>query len=387
MERKLATIRKIADLRPIEGADLIELAIIDGWQSVVKKGEFNVGDQIVYCEIDSWIPHTIAPFLSKGAVPKEYNGIPGAKLKTIKLRGQISQGLILSVASCIEQSGCWIPLVEALVEGEDASEWLNIQKWEPVATGMGETKGSFPDFIPKTDQERVQNITGYLIDDAIGFPHRIQYEVTTKLEGRSITIYYHNGSIGVCSRNQELVIDGNVAGSCYVKTAIDSKIFDALRKHCYNKQISPDYQDGEQPYCVNVAIQGELMGPGVEGNHEGLDRLKIFIYDVYNIDTMDYLLPQARRHFVEALLQHCDQNIIEHIPVLHNDFPLSSLCGEMPNRDIVLEKAFELADGPSLRHTIREGVVLKQTKWYDRGTKQPLSWKIINNNYLLTVSK
>jgi RNA ligase (TIGR02306 family) len=93
--RKLASIRKIADIRPIPDADAIEVAVVDGWKVVVKKGEYSVGDLAVYLEIDAWVPHALAPFLSKGQEPREYNGVKGERLRTVKLRGQVSQGLLL----------------------------------------------------------------------------------------------------------------------------------------------------------------------------------------------------------------------------------------------------------------------------------------------------
>jgi len=95
-ERQLVTIKRITQLLPIEGADKIELAIVDdSWKVVVEKGLHQVNNLIFYFEIDSWIPHELAPFLSKGKEPREYNGVKGEKLRTIRLRKQLSQGLIL----------------------------------------------------------------------------------------------------------------------------------------------------------------------------------------------------------------------------------------------------------------------------------------------------
>ena len=97
--RKLATIRKIDSLTPIEGADKIELATVGGWKVVAQKGLYNVGDLAVYFEIDSWIPETLAPFLVKGKEARVFEGVAGERLKTIKLRGQISQGLLMPKVS------------------------------------------------------------------------------------------------------------------------------------------------------------------------------------------------------------------------------------------------------------------------------------------------
>ena len=95
--RKLATVEVISEIRPHTNADALEIAIVRGWQVVVRKGEFVQGQTVVYFEIDSWIPTEIAPFLSKGAEPREYEGIKGERLRTIKLRGEISCGMILPI--------------------------------------------------------------------------------------------------------------------------------------------------------------------------------------------------------------------------------------------------------------------------------------------------
>lgn len=126
ISRKLASIQRIAEVKPIEGADLIEAYRVGGWWVVDSKGKYQVDDKVVYCEVDSWVPTEVAPFLSKGKEPKEYNGVKGERLRSVKLRGQVSQGLFLPVSVCIEAFGC-IPM---LVEGQDVSEWVNIQKWE-----------------------------------------------------------------------------------------------------------------------------------------------------------------------------------------------------------------------------------------------------------------
>lgn len=120
--RKMATIQIIRDITPIEGADAIALAHINGWAAVVRKGKFSVGQYVVFCEIDSWVPHEIAPFLSKGKEPREYLGVKGERLRSVKLRGQLSQGLILP-PNILPQG--------SYLEGEDVSEKLGIVKYEP----------------------------------------------------------------------------------------------------------------------------------------------------------------------------------------------------------------------------------------------------------------
>lgn len=152
MERKLATIQKIREIRPIEGADAIELAIINNWQVVVAKDVgHKVGDFVVYCEIDSFLPiREEFEFLRKSSF-KKMGVQEGFRLKTIKLRGQISQGLVLPI-SVLEGSDDAI----VIEEGVDVSEVLGIVKYDPPIPAQlaGKVKGHFPSFIRKTDEER-----------------------------------------------------------------------------------------------------------------------------------------------------------------------------------------------------------------------------------------
>lgn len=154
-ERKLATIRKISNILPIHNADAIEVAVIDGWTAVVKKGEFQKDELVIYCEIDSWIPHEVAPFLSKGEEPKEYEGIKGERLRTMKFRGQLSQGLVLPISILPRSLG--FEFATDKVIGEDVTNWLGIVKWErPLNASLsGNVKGNFPWFLNKTDQEHL----------------------------------------------------------------------------------------------------------------------------------------------------------------------------------------------------------------------------------------
>ncbi len=166
-ERELATVRMIDAIEAIDGADAIEVAIVGGWAVVVKKGEFAAGDLAVYLEIDSWVPTELAPFLSKGQDPREYNGVKGERLRTIKLRGQISQGLLLPMLM-LDETTRGGDAVNFCEEGSNVTEVLGIQKWEAPANAQlaGQARGNFPPLIPKTDQERVQNLS-QLIDALI----------------------------------------------------------------------------------------------------------------------------------------------------------------------------------------------------------------------------
>lgn len=118
--RKLATVRTISQITPIQGADRIELAVVDGWKCVIKKGEFAVGDRVVYCEIDSFLPIRDEFEFLRSSSFKRMDEREGFRLRTVRLRGQISQGLLLST-SILEQS----PEL-----GDDVSDQLGIVKYE-----------------------------------------------------------------------------------------------------------------------------------------------------------------------------------------------------------------------------------------------------------------
>jgi RNA ligase (TIGR02306 family) len=331
--RKLASIRRIADILPIEGADAIEVAVVDGWKVVTKKGEYKPGDLAVYLEIDSWVPHELAPFLSKGQEPREYNGVKGERLRTVKLRGQVSQGLLLSIEDVFpgaDRKFWWSQV------GVDVSEKLGIQKWEPEIPAQlaGQVRGLFPThLIPKTDQERIQNC----------FPEvqakgDVTYEVTLKLDGTSCTIFRWEGELRVCSRNLELKVNDENKDNTLVAMAL--KIADKV-KHGY-------------------ALQGEVMGPGIQGNREGFKEHQFFVFDIYDIDEQEYLPPYARSN-------HCQTMGIDHVPVFFTDcLPMNSV-----------DRFLVLADGPSINHKVREGVVFKCN------TDPSFSFKVINNQFLL----
>ena len=328
--RKMASIRVIDKIEPIEGADAIEAAVIGGWKVVVKKGEFAIGDLAVYLEIDSWVPTELAPFLSKGKEPREFNGVKGERLRTVKLRGQLSQGLLLPYNTISEYG--------MVVDGDDVTEFLGIQKWErPMNAQLaGMAKGNFPSLIPKTDQERVQNLV-----KEIAAADGMAFEVTEKLEGSSMTCYLIDGVFGVCSRNLDL------------KETADNTFWQVARAEGIEEKMR-EIPDGEW------AIQGELIGPGIQGNIYKLSNPEFRVFDVYNIKSGEYLTPVFRRALIERMG-------LKHVPVLNSEYTL----------DQTVDEILASAEGQSCHaKTEREGIVFKQV---DGG----MTFKAISNKYLL----
>lgn len=346
MTRKLARIAQITDIKPIDGADSIECAVVEnGWNVVVKKGEYQVNDIAIYCEVDSWIPHELAPFLSKGQEPRVYNGVKGERLRTVKLRGQISQGLLLPIQVAEERG--MLPLVSLhTVIGHPMAVQLGIQKYEPPIPAClgGDIKGAFPSFIPKTDQERCQN----LHDEIFNEHYDEEYEVTIKLDGTSCTIYYKDGDVGVCGRNWELKeTETNTLWKC----AHQQGIIDGLEK-----------------LGRNLAIQGEVIGEGIQKNQEQIKGQKFFIFDIYDIDAGRYLNAHER-YGVD--MQLFTEGSIPHVPIM--------IVGKVlkDNKFETIEDLLAYADGPSLNpQAKREGLVFKSLD-------SDFTFKAISNKWLL----
>jgi RNA ligase (TIGR02306 family) len=350
--RKLASIRTIDSIDPIEGADAIEVATVGGWKIVVKKGEFAVGDLAVYLEIDSWVPTELAPFLSKGKEPREFNGVKGERLRTVKLRGQISQGLLLPVTQ-FDETRCMLPQVQVelgdfttgskmVYIGDDVTEALGIVKWEKPMNAQlaGMARGNFPSLIPKTDQERAQNLVKEIV---AANEAGTRFEITEKLEGSSMTCYLIDGVFGVCSRNLDLK---ETEGNAFWATARELDIEGKMR----------EIPDGEW------AIQGELIGPGIQNNIYKLSKTEFHVFDVYNIKSGEYLTPVFRRALIERMG-------LTHVPVLLVDKDLG--VGSVDEILQWAEGASKLNDKQE-----REGIVFKEVNG-------GMSFKAISNKYLL----
>ena len=319
--RKMASIQKIAEIKPIDGADLIVAYRINGWW-VVDKKDYQVDDLVVYCEPDAWIPNSLCPFLSKDREPREFNGVKGEKLRTVRLRGQYSQGLILPF-SVIPESLKQHPSFWDEVDGFDVSEVLGIQKWEPPipACLAGKMRGNFPSFIPKTDQTRIENLGRSLEPWQ---KEELQWSIQEKLEGSSMTVYVYNDREGVCSRNIDLYeTDDNTFWKI-------TKTYDILNRIKSTGR--------------NVAIQGELIGEGIQGNIYNITGHDFYVFDIYLIDEHRYMLPRECQHFVHSI----GLKIVPTVGIITIDDQVDQTT------------LIALAEGKSaLYNTEREGIVVK----------------------------
>ena len=332
-ERKMASVRRVDAIKPIEGADAIELAMFGGWQVVVKKGEYKEGDWAVYFELDSFIPESVAPFLTKpGHFAKKYNGVEGNLLKTIKLRGALSQGLVLPLPE-----GVWSL-------GDDLTEYFGIQKYEPPvdANTSGLPRGNFPAYVPKTDQERIQNLAHKIEEwKEAGY----NFEVTEKMEGSSISVITYKDEFHVCSRNLSL------------KETEGNSFWDAAKVN--------DLHIIMQNHPSDFAIQGELLGGGIQGNIYKLDKPQMLVYDVFDIRENRYINAWDRTDLCLEL-GLCQVPFIE--------------CIKLDKFNTV-QDLIDYATAPTKfgnnPKQLREGVVFKCIE------DPSISFKVISNDYLL----
>lgn len=354
--RHLATIRKILELNPIPEADAIEVATVDGWKVVVKKGEFTVGDLCVYFEIDSFLPiREEFEFLRKSSF-KRMGEQEGFRLKTVKLRGQVSQGLLIPISDTLATDWSYTFFnaehARSLQAGDDVTDLLGVQKYEPPVPAelAGQIRGNFPSFIRRTDQERCQNI----VHDIFVENEDSRYEITMKVDGTSFTGYFNHGQEGVCGRNWELKTDDSNAFNTLVLMFTASGLRDALREL------------GE-----NFAVQGELMGPGIQGNRERLTAHKLFVFDIYDIDNACYLAPHRRHEVLHKLYElGLKKDMVEHVPVI-------AMAESLEDLGVYgIDGLLKYAEGPSVVHPVREGLVFKRVDG-------DFSFKAISNDFLL----
>ena len=344
MDRKLSKIVRVDDVVPIAGADAIEAAKLGGWTVVVKKAEFKPGDLAIYFEIDSFLPqgNPAWQFLVDKS-SRSYNGVTGHVLRSIKLRGQVSQGLLLPLSIDVQLATLGSDAI-----GKDVSDLLGVVKYEPplAAELAGVARGLFPSRVSKTDQERIQNLALEL--DQWVQDGALTWEVTEKLEGASCTFAWLDDDLHVCSRNIDLMdAPGNSLWRLARELDIPAKFAAGFAGR-------------------NLALQGEIVGFGIQGNIYGLRTQQFYLFDVYDADQARYLTPSERQVIAQ-------QMGLTQVPVIDSGFSLPSVAA--------MESLLAMADGASALKAdqLREGLVFK-------ANAQSASFKAVSNKYLLKQS-
>jgi len=343
MDRKLASIQRIKNIRPIPNADNIVVAEVLGWECVTQKSNnFQVGDLVCYFEVDSVLPQRPEfAFLAD----RNY------RIRTIRLRGQISQGLILplddetyrKVINTINLENSGIrpgTTVTFDLEGMDVTELLGVTKYEiPIAPEMmGQVEGAFPGWIKKTDEHRIQSNPG-LIQEMWGLP----YYITQKLDGTSATYALDNdGKFIVCSRNLSL----KPSGSIYWQIAEKYKIEEVLRN-----------------LGNGFVIQGEIVGPGIQQNRLGLKEHEFYFFTV-----------SGSQNPLDGFYYYALTLPLFYVPILESG---ESFHYEIP-------ELLELAKGKYANGQPQEGIVVRPKRnTYSKFLNGNLSFKVLNNDWLV----
>jgi RNA ligase (TIGR02306 family) len=337
--RKLASIQTINAVEPIPNADAIEKIRILGWWVVAKKGEHAPGDRVVYCEIDSLLPERPEfEFLRASSFKPAREEMPaGFRIKTVKLRGQVSQGICFPLSL--------LPSDAPREEGADVTDLLGVVKWEPpVPVGMGgRVKGGFPGFLPKTDETRVQNLESVLER------HRGKtFVVTEKLDGTSFTAFIREGS-------RNLWVDETDEANTHARIARQLRLDEKLRAVRDRRGL-------------DVAIQAELIGPGIQGNKYALKEPTLRVFSVLDVGTY-------------KLLDHTTSLVVVRELGLEPVPQLGTLV-----LDHTVDKLVALSEGTSVLNpkAQREGIVLRPlAEEYDEEIGGRLSFKAINPKFLL----
>lgn len=394
--RKMASIQKIVAINPIPGADAIERVSILGWDVVSQKGIHTVGDLVIYYELDSWLSADDPRYASFEERFGMWGEKRGMRLRSIKLRKQLSQGLIMSLKE--------FPEIKNPKEGDDVTEILKIEKWESLSEANSNNGGAqgaktagakpWPSFLRKTDQERIQNYL-HAIPDFM----KCTFEASIKLDGSSMTVFnleqdspYFESALteieeralrrapwykklifkfkkkfglykkptsiqGVCSRNIQLDIDGDNHFSAYVR---ENGILQKLKN-----------------LGSSIAIQGELIGPAIQDNFEKCVANEFYVYDIFDINKQEYLMP-ANSQAVTGILE---QN---YVPIISKNLDLRYIPGLVSGETeprVIMDAILKFAEGEGLRKGVkREGVVFKSNIG-------PHSFKAVSNSYLLAKEK
>lgn len=348
--RKLASIQKIEKVKSIKDADRIEKVKVLGWTVVVKKGDFKEGDLCVYFEIDSLLPDIPEfEFINKTedhVLRKEKS----RKLSTKKIRKTLSQGLVMPV-SIVGKINKYYKDSNFSI-GDEVTNALNVFKYEPPIKSQisGDIKGSFPSYVPRTEEIRIQSVPEILEE----FYNKRCY-ISVKVDGTSATYAHNNNNnneIDICSRNFSLKEPQNKAYNYYWAIEKKYNIIEKIKKY------------------GNVALQGEICGPGIQKNRLDLKTIEFFLFDVYFIDENKYA------DYIQLLEIAIEMNL-SLVSIINNNFIF--------NEETTIEYLLKLAEGKYFNtKNQREGIVIRPIKTIaSEVLGKRLSIKVISNKFLL----
>lgn len=337
--RKLASIKTVSGIVPIEGRDRIVLALIDGWSVIVKKDEFEIGDKCVYIEIDSVLPEK----------PEfEFLRNKNFRIKTMKMAGVISQGICFPL-------GILPPRKDGYAVDEDVTDLIGVRQYEgsmdieSKTTPRSKKKypsflmrfpwfrklvlpktkpDGFPAFISKTDETRIQNIP-FILED------KREWIATEKVDGQSgsFCLVRHKSFFPFCKGRFEYIV---CSRNLRIWEKDSSPYWFVSDK--YNMEAVLKNLIGDNLW---VAIQGECIAPKVQGNKYRVTEPDLYVFNL--------IYPSGRMDSLSAK-DLCNRNGLKYVPIVATDYILPSTVNEV----------LDYAHGQSqLGDTLREGIVFR----------------------------
>ena len=342
---QLATFETITEIVPIEGADRIELAKVQGWQSVIRKGDYKAGDKVIFVPIDTVLTPAV---WNKHLWDKNDPNKP-IRVRTVRMRGAISQGLIFPT-SLVSAQEIWDHMDDP-TEDVSIAGMLGITKYEKQihASLAGVAKGDFPNqFVSKTDEDNLKSNTRAFAE--LKNCHSVS--LSLKLDGTSATfIKEQDGTFRVCSRNLELHDD------------VENAHWQMARKYQLQELMKP-----------GTVLQGEIVGPKIQGNPMGLNAPELFCFNYKDLKTNKYV--------------HVDEHTLDLIPTGLKWVTHVATLSQAAFQYETIESLQELANKQQYANgAIAEGIVLRGLNEagdlvYSESLRKMLSVKIINQNYI-----
>lgn len=333
----LATIQKIRNVKPHLNADSLELAEVLGWQVVVKKNEFKIGDFCVYICVDTILPDK----------PEfEFLRNKNFRIKPIKLRGEPSNGICFPISI--------LPSAVSIEEGMDVTDIIGVIKYEkPIPAQLsGQVKGHLPSFIKMTDEPLLRHYP-LALNELLGKSHYI----TLKLDGSSGTFFYKDDEFGVCSRRLQLKEDDK---NTFWKLARKYDIENNLKSY----------------FDCPIAIQGECVGPGIQKNPIGLKEITLYLFNIFDISSRTY-------YPLDTLEDFCKKSNIPMVPIIEKEDLFRFIKEDSNSIDNLMKRLVQFTNQLKYENnSYAEGIVIRpQISFHSFVLKRHWSAKIINENY------
>ena len=369
--RDLAYIARIEDLKPIEGKDRIELAAVAGWEVIVEKNRYNIGDLVVYAEYDTILPanNPNFEFLRKRCYSKTYDGF---RIRNMTMAGHVSQGIVFPLSILPPEAKAR----SVYKEGTSVAALLGIRKYDPEALREEErlqrkknknklfkllmknklfkktylyfitpVSRPYPKTVAKADEMNIQKLFDeYKANDT---EHDFYY-VTEKLEGQAAVYMLHKNKYMFFSHNVDMTKAGN---SNWQYISDKYKMKDKLK-------------EAKKLYRRQFAIMGEIVGPGIQKNIYKFPDKEFFVYKIVDTDTGLALEFDELQTVTNALG-------LTMVPILEPKITLDSFK--------TISDVLEYSNGPSVfkEAPMREGVVFRHV--YD----QRIGFKAKSPKYLI----